>query len=378
MSAVSTRLGSPDDALTKHRFALPALTGIRFFAAFYVVLFHSLPWVSKQFELPKAMQTFFANGYLAVALFFLLSGFILAYTYDGQIGGNSKRLHFWQARFARIYPVYFLSLILAYFFQRSLPLTSRVAVVTMVQAWNPLRAGLAGAWNYPAWSLSVEAFFYLVFPFLLPRMSQLSSRVLAILLAVFLTACVFMRTPIQGLGDLDRSSNWSRVPLPIIRLPEFLAGMILGLYLLRRKPQLNGSTHPVRVALAAGISVLLLSVPIGPWVSLVVLPFAVLVYELAARPSWLARFLSTKTMLLLGGASYSVYLLQYPVRSWVRLAFSQLPSPLASFGAPLTPLILILFSVVVYLFFEEPIRRALRRWFSRAPAGTSSRKTAEL
>jgi len=378
MSAVSTTLGSPDDALTKHRHALPALTGIRFFAAFYVVLFHSLPWVSKHYDLPKPMQIFFVNGYLAVALFFLLSGFILAYTYDGQIEGSSKRLHFWQARFARIYPVYFLSLILAYFFQRSLPLTSRVAVVTMVQAWNPFRAGLAGAWNYPAWSLSVEAFFYLVFPFLLPRMSQLGSRVLVILLGVFLTASVFMHTPIQGLGNQDRSSDWARVPLPIIRLPEFLAGMILGLCLLRRKPQFNGGTHPVRVALAVGTSVVLLSVPIGPWVSLVVLPFAVLVYELAARPSWLAKFLSTKPMLLLGGASYSVYLLQYPVRSWVRLAFSQRPSRLASFGAPLTPLILILFCVTVYLFFEEPSRRALRRWFSRTPSNTSSRKTADF
>jgi peptidoglycan/LPS O-acetylase OafA/YrhL len=375
MSAVSTTLGSPDDALTRHRRALPALTGIRFFAAFYVVLFHSLPWFSKHYELPKPMQTFFSNGYLAVALFFLLSGFILAYTYDGQIAGSSKRLHFWQARFARIYPVYFLSLILAFYFQRALPLTSRVAVLAMVQAWNPFRAGLAGAWNYPAWSLSVEAFFYLIFPFLLPWMSKLSSRFLVILLGVFLAACVFFHTPIQGLGELNQSSNWAFVPLPIMRLPEFLAGMVLGICLLRRNPQFNSSTHSVRVALAAGVALLLLSVPMGAWVSLVVLPFAVLVYELAARPSWLAKFLSTKSMLLLGGASYSVYLLQYPVRSWVRLAFSQLPSPVASFGAPVTPVILILFCVLVYLFFEEPLRRALRRWFSPSSANAPPRKT---
>jgi len=377
MSAVSTTCGSADDALSKHRQALPALTGIRFFAAFYVVLFHSLPWVVKHYDVPKPVQTFFLNGYLAVALFFLLSGFILAYTYEGQISGGLRRLNFWQARFARIYPVYFLSLILAFYFQRALPLTSRFAVLAMVQAWNPSRPGLAGAWNYPAWSLSVEAFFYLIFPFLLPWMSKLSSRFLAILLGVFLTACVFLHTPIQGLGNLDRSSDWALVPLPIIRLPEFLAGMILGICLLRKDPQLNGSTRPVRVALAVGTSLVLLSVPIGSWVSLVVLPFAVLVYELAARPSWLARFLSTKMMLLLGGASYSVYLLQYPVRSWVRLASSQLPSPLVSFAAPLTPLILILFCVLVYLFFEEPSRRALRRRFSRASAN-APRKTERI
>src|SRR5262249_53578298 len=117
--------------------------------------------------------------------------------------------------------------------------------------------------------------------------------------------------------------------------------------------------------LAAAASILLLTLPIGDWVSLVVLPFAALIYELAAGRSWLVRILSTKTMLLLGGASYSVYLLQYPVRSWVRTIFSVGSPRIASLSAPLTPFILVLLSIGIFLFWEEPVRRRLRKWFSR-------------
>src|SRR5579863_596949 len=91
---------------------LQALTGVRFLAAFYVVLFHSLPWLRNKYQVPETLQIFLGNGYLAVSLFFILSGFILAYTYEGQIEGSRNLFRFWQARFARIYPVYFLSLLL--------------------------------------------------------------------------------------------------------------------------------------------------------------------------------------------------------------------------------------------------------------------------
>jgi peptidoglycan/LPS O-acetylase OafA/YrhL len=80
-----------------------------------------------------------------VNLFFILSGFILAYTYDGQIEGKTNRLHFWEARFARIYPVYFLSLVLAFWFERGLSFGARTAVLLMVQAWNPRTPELTGS-----------------------------------------------------------------------------------------------------------------------------------------------------------------------------------------------------------------------------------------
>jgi len=355
---------APQDSFAHARRDLPALTGVRIFAAFYVVLFHSSAWLQSRFNLPVPLKVFLGNGYLAVAFFFVLSGFILAYTYEGQINVAAQRICFWQARFARIYPVYALSLALAYYFQRQLAVPAKAAVLAMVQAWNPLRPEFTGAWNYPAWSLSIEAFFYLVFPFALPCISRLSRVWLSCLLLLLLLASAFLHTPIQGLGLWHPLRDLPFLPLPVVRLPEFLAGMIMAVLLLRSPRQSEGLSGTIRVVLAVSAAILLLSLPIGPGVSFVILPFALLIYELAAGTGWLVRLLSSKAMLLLGGASYSVYLLQYPVRSWVRVLFSAGPPAVSSLGAPLTPLILILISILVFLLWEEPMRRAIRKWFA--------------
>src|SRR5262245_31988850 len=111
-------------------------------------MFHAYPGFVRRYPVPKPLEIFLSNGYLAVGLFFLLSGFILAYTYDGQIEGTRNRLRFWEARFARIYPVYLLSLVLAYKFATGIDWSTKLAVVGMVQAWNPFNSEMAGAWNY--------------------------------------------------------------------------------------------------------------------------------------------------------------------------------------------------------------------------------------
>ena len=88
---------------------LHALTTLRFFAALHVVLFHMrvigiLPGG------PWWFHNFASIGFVGVNFFFVLSGFILVYTYDGPDLNVRK---FWWARFARIYPAYILSLVVA-------------------------------------------------------------------------------------------------------------------------------------------------------------------------------------------------------------------------------------------------------------------------
>jgi peptidoglycan/LPS O-acetylase OafA/YrhL len=108
------------------------------------------------------------------------------------------------------------------------------------------------------------------------------------------------------------------------------------------------------------------------------IPYAVLIYELAFGVNWLGKTLSTRLMVLLGGASYAIYLLQFPVRSWTRTIFEQFPAAAQPFGTPLTPAILVLFSIAVFRFWEEPARRLLRRWFAAAhPARTEPPPKAE-
>jgi peptidoglycan/LPS O-acetylase OafA/YrhL len=359
---------TPPDVLTRHRRALPALTGVRFLAAFYVVLFHGSAGLERRFHLPAPLVIFLSNGYLAVGLFFLLSGFILSYTYDGQIEGATNRYRFWEARFARIYPVYLLSLGLAYPFATDLHLGSRFAVVAMVQSWNPAIPQLAGAWNYPAWTLSVEAFFYICFPFVVPWICRSSNRALSWMIAILLTFSIFAHTPVMGLGDWKQhASLLERVlPLPVLRLPEFLLGVMMGLRFLRSagQPARQTARTPWVIYLAIVGTLLTLSIPLHDWVALVILPFSALVYELARGGSWPEKLLSTKIMMLLGGASYSVYLLRYPVASWMHVVVSNLPPRWAPSGELATPLILVLFSILVFQCWEEPARKTLRRWFA--------------
>src|SRR3989442_119097 len=79
---------------------LRALTTLRFFAALHVVLFH-LRVIGILSGGPWWYQNFASIGYIGVNCFFVLSGFILVYTYAGA-SLNVRR--FWQAHFARIYP----------------------------------------------------------------------------------------------------------------------------------------------------------------------------------------------------------------------------------------------------------------------------------
>ena len=90
------------------------LTGLRFFAAIAVVACHySLFWRTGAVSVPW-LATLMGNGNLGVNIFFILSGFILTYTYlpvDAVMKGTL--FNFYIARVARIVPVYFLALAVA-------------------------------------------------------------------------------------------------------------------------------------------------------------------------------------------------------------------------------------------------------------------------
>lgn len=343
-----------------HPPALPALTGVRFFAAFYVVMGHATTWFENRMPLPGPLKIFLANNYLAVCLFFLLSGFILAYTYSGYFSGFQSCARFWEARFARIYPVYLLSLLLVLPFQyHQLNGKSALAVIFMVQAWNPLRPSLVGAWNYPAWSLSVEAFFYLCFPFIQYRIASLSRTGLLLLAVIMSLLSVFAHTPFQGLSTWTHLSLFGvPIPLPILRFPEFLLGMAAGNFFVRFGSSVK---KPFLTAFGALAAIVILCFTSGPWVSLVVLPFTLFIYCLASSRDAVASCFSNSVMLLLGGASYAIYLLQLPVRDWVRTLLASGPASLNAFNAPLTPIILVLFSIFVFRYWEEPLRKTIRR-----------------
>jgi peptidoglycan/LPS O-acetylase OafA/YrhL len=338
---------------------------VRFFAAFYVVVFHTRLSAQLAARGLTPAAHFFASGYLAVPLFFILSGFILAYTYKGQIESGDRRMRFWEARFARIWPAYAFSLVCSSVPGFQIPSWGlAAATLAMVQAWNPLHPGYAGAWNLVCWTLSVEAFFYLCFPWLQVFIERRSVRVLQVSACALLLFSVICNIGARTLSDPVYPGIFRFIPLPVIHLPEFLIGMVLGnLLLLRAAPR---TSFPFYTCSGLVGTIAALCLPAGHWTSLVLIFFALLVFGLATERTWVSRFLSTKLLLLGGGISYSVYLLQTPIRTWMHALFNAAHFDRPAIEGTLVPLALTLFSLLVFLYIENPARLLLRDLFARA------------
>jgi peptidoglycan/LPS O-acetylase OafA/YrhL len=235
----------------------------------------------------------------------------------------------------------------------------------MVQTWMPWRPDLVGAWNFPAWSLSVEAFFYLTFPLIFSGLNRLRVAGLRWLAGILLTLIAFgnLAQPVEKWPE-SAVAFLRYIPLPVLRLPEFAVGMALGLLFLRGPAWRRGGMIS---ACAIATAIFLLCLPWPGWESVAVIPFAILILSLAHQRGPIARVLSTRTLVLLGSASYAVYLLQLPTRIYTRILFAQILHAPHNLDAFLSPCLLLTLSVLVFLFWEEPARKFLRKSLGLRP-----------
>jgi peptidoglycan/LPS O-acetylase OafA/YrhL len=318
-----------------------------------------------------------ANGDLAVSFFFLLSGFVLAHRYGGAANHMATgRREYFVARFARIYPLFFVGFlldapfILAHRFAADpLPLALGKSAaeagvnLAMLQAWLPMAGG---AWNFPSWSLSAEAFFYLLFPFLLERLPQRFSRQILLVL-----------TCVASLGALMTVRQTLGLPVafafnPLVCLPEFYLGILvhrLSTASARRRP-----TTALLVAcgvLWAGLASGVLTDATRIMASMVV--SAIVVWQLAT-PFPSARWLTVRPLVELGKASYALYILHIPLAHIWESALGFQPG--ASLPALLAYLVtLCACSWIAFRFVEEPARRWLTK--TLGPRATPSSPARE-
>lgn len=154
-----------------------ALTGIRFVAAAWVVLFHIQLFNDGAFG---PLEPFVRQGDLGVDLFFLLSGFVLAHNYLDHLGPSPSipdAGRFLWARLSRIWPLYMVAILLggallairqgAFGTTPKVPLTlgKFLEQVVMIQQWRAYDVPYS-SWTGPAWSISAEWLAYLCFPVL--------------------------------------------------------------------------------------------------------------------------------------------------------------------------------------------------------------------
>ncbi len=287
---------------------IKALTGLRGIAALYVVLFHANGLVA----LPMQIRPFIRHGYIAVDLFFILSGFVMAMTYghmfkDGFNLGNFKR--FLMLRLARIYPLYILvTLVTALLITTVLSETYHFADdvlralpynISMTHVW-----GLAYSIVPPSWSISTEWAAYILFPLgvLLamwgPRRYALLGAVAAFGLLIFIAFGPYWLTLAHNTkGQINVVHSYA--PGTVLRC---LTSFYLGLVAFRFRELI-----PARAALA--LAPLVIGLLCFRTTDLWLIPaFGLLIMALSHDTGVVARLLHNRVVYWLGVISFALYL----------------------------------------------------------------------
>ncbi len=352
----------------------------------WVVGYHALP---RDDRAPAPWAAFWGAGHTGVTLFFVLSGFILVYTYGPVDARPIDARRFFIARAARLLPVYLASLLIAVpeFLrtvmpqgpEHAVPWTDIALAATttplMLQAWFPR---IVCYWNCPAWSLSAEAFFYLLFPLFAALLyarrptsvllATVGSWVLALWCAVLRASPAAWPGSAGWLGSLAHS-----LTTPVFRLPEFLLGIAIGRWYLDRRMR-GVRLQPVAgliAALIAGCTIVAVAatsvpIPVDPLLAVVLLPlFALLILGLAEREN--RGLLARPAARMLGEASYALYLIHGPIHVYVLGAARRLvPGSLTEHAWVVFfvyQLLVLGVAVALYRHLERPARHALRLRF---------------
>jgi peptidoglycan/LPS O-acetylase OafA/YrhL len=356
---------------------LASLTGLRFWAALLVVLYHLSRQVGR---IPGASEAVW-YGRTGVTFFFVLSGFVLAWTYDGK--QVPTQVFLWR-RFARIWPLLAATTVLSVgvwvALGKAVSAKAVVASLLLVHAWIPDNAVLKGG-NPAAWSLSDEAWFYLVFPLLMAFPALRSGRGRRRIRVMFCVGTVLVW--LSGSLIVDPSLRvWALDYLPLTRTLQFLLGVVAGLAVARgRRPPIG--LWPA-VVLTIGWHLALVpwsqAVPDALWYSpyqasqLLSAPVFALLVAAAARADLDGRRtgLGGAWAVRLGHWSFAWYLIHEIV---IRVWLGRCERPEDVLGTAQVWLVVIVaslaLSVCAYHWVEHPLERMLRRAGPRVPTGDS-------
>ncbi|CCD87237.1 putative acyltransferase (family 3), putative membrane protein [Bradyrhizobium sp. ORS 285] len=318
-----------------------SLTGLRFIAAATVAIGHGAPSLGHGWPAELIAQV----SSIGMTMFFVLSGFVLwlnyARRFQTQPVGDALR-EFAIARFARLYPMYavvVLAIVTYLMIARGLSAPSLGFILTMTQAWFPVQNGTMLVAVVPAlqhlWSISVELFFYLLFPFIcfllagITRLSTVIWLAVANILAFALTIAAFFTfgpTVLQAVvPSLQHGGmQWLTYYAPYLHVAQFLAGCFAAMIYQNRALAEPGPAELQRVTWLVWLSltglacapVLMFLQPRLPGLSFSI-ELAVRMIEISAFSILFvatsrygrARWLSSRALIIGGECSYSIYLL---------------------------------------------------------------------
>ncbi len=311
---------------------LDALTGLRIFAAFAIVLHHlkGQLWLSAE-----AFQGIPLNQ--GVGFFYVLSGFILQHSYRHRLttsGGGVSPVQFIVLRFFRLWPCHIaviLLLIIATkgyafdYFIHNYSTSQILAATFLLQAWHP-DIKVVFALNGPAWSISVELFFYAMFPLLCRKAlkSPLSPLFVGATITIAWLTAIWLYMPSGNFETLAGTN-------PLARILEFSVGISAYECFTQYKLRFRSGTFLEIGALAfASLSVVTTPVlasfvgnqlgwHLAWWLggSASFLAFSILIGIFSWQNGLMSRFVGWKPVVYLGEISFALYLVHQPVINYL-------------------------------------------------------------
>lgn len=332
------------------------ITFTRFLAAMAIVISH----FNKDLFLYKInyISDIFLHANVGVSYFFILSGFIMIVAYHRK--DKIEYFDYYRNRFARIYPLYVLGLLL-YLITRYSNFSFYKGFLYLfgLQSWIP---GEAMILNFPGWSISVEFLFYLLFPWLYNYLYSKGNKSIWII-----TVIIWIIT--QVFCNLYSVSSYYQGPhteshellyyFPLMHINEFLAGNLAGLYFVKNSGQKN---YDVPVVIIFGLLLLsLIFLPLFYHNGLMAILFIPLIILISRNNGVLTRIFSLKPLQYLGEASYAVYITHIPVLYILRELLKQGNYNFSIdivFGIYIV--VLVITCILFYQFIEKPLRDYLK------------------
>jgi peptidoglycan/LPS O-acetylase OafA/YrhL len=393
---------------------IPSLTGLRFIAAFCVVISHALPLIVKYDPQPKIIELLSQTAAEGMTLFFVLSGFVIFLNYSRSIDTAAGLWNFFVARFARLYPLYIICVaydLLIAFSYNHFPSDHTGALpfyISLTQSWLYIPiSGNALVYQFGllpsvSWSISTEWFFYFAFPFIcaavLPLKSSRNRLLAAISFSIVATALVTTLNLgagiIQNFGTehfgsiaatvQDGLFRWVVYFSPYVRVFEFALGCLCAaLFTGLSEPSNREQRFGAGLTLAAivgivGIHWLMFGVASNSLAHVLIQQLhmnfgfaplmAVLIFCCARYKNGVVRLVSGKWIVLGGEASYSMYLLHFLIIGAFRYQAATISSWNVALGAFLQLIVVLAatigLSLVSWNFIEVPCRRGVRSLLS--------------
>lgn len=364
---------------------LDALTSLRFVFAMMVFIHHTLQFVGGAWP---------AFGLQGVSYFFVLSGFVLRYA-TPRIDGQAAARRFVLLRFWRIWPLHITclaaSLLLvdgdrAFALQHPDYLLYHVA---LLQAWIPIQPSALGM-NWPAWSISTELCFYLLFPIIVSLRHLARAAALSAVLVIF-----FLTLDAAGCRDAHAFASQPTNPglscfmmvyvFPASRLIEFCAGIWAhDIFAMLRQGGAPSRRDRVAWTCLEACAVLLVAMlliwppeyagtPVQHWLAIVA-PFpiaGILFIIFALQRGFISVALTRRRLVYLGEISFALYLTHTVVirfaseRGWLSVSHSY-----AGVAGVLTATLIV--SALAFRFVETPIRVAARSRLRSGPGQSAA------